>query len=80
MLYCIDERSSARIAGSRTPSPVRIVPIGAGLALNPGGGNKQIRDQPHALEPTLSKEIELGPESVGRLSICENHNCNRASH
>jgi len=45
-----------------------------------GGGNKKIRDQPHALEPTLSKEIELGPESVGRLSICENHRGNRASH
>jgi hypothetical protein len=33
------------------------------------GANKKIRDQPHALEPTLSKEIELGPESVGGLSI-----------
>jgi hypothetical protein len=43
-----------------------------------GGGNKKIRDQPRALEPTLSKEIELGPESVGRLSICENHSANQA--
>jgi len=47
---------------------------------NRGRGNKKIRDQPHALEPTLSKEIELGPESVGRLSICENHGGKRASH
>jgi hypothetical protein len=44
------------------------------------GGNKKIRDQPDALEPTLSKEIELGPESVGRLSIWENQSGNRASH
>ena len=36
-----------------------------------GRGQRKIRDQPHALEPTLSKEIELGPESVGRLFICE---------
>jgi hypothetical protein len=41
-------------------------------APTPGGATGKIRDQPHALEP-LSKEIELGPESVGRLSICENH-------
>jgi len=34
-----------------------------------GRGNKKIWNQPHALEPTLSKEIELGPESVGRQSI-----------
>src|SRR5271166_4224016 len=32
---------------------------------------------PYALEPTLSKPIELGPESVGRLSICGNHSGNR---
>jgi hypothetical protein len=44
-----------------------------------GGGNRKIRDQPHALEPTLSKEIVLGPESVGGLSICENHSGNPAS-
>jgi len=38
------------------------------MVVNPGGGgNKKIRDQPHALEPTLSKELELGPESVGGL-------------
>jgi len=44
-----------------------------------GGANKKIRDQPHALEPTLSKEMELGPEAVGRPSICENHSGNTAS-
>jgi len=50
-------------------------------AANPGGGaNKKIWDQPHGLEPTLSKEIELGTESVGRLSICENQGVNRTSH
>ena len=41
--------------------------------IEPGGGsNRKIEDQPHALEPALSKEIELGPESVGRISICVN--------
>ena len=33
-----------------------------------------------APEPTLSKEIELGPESVGRLSIFEIHCGKQASH
>jgi hypothetical protein len=33
------------------------------------GGTRKNRDQPHALVPTLSKKMELGPESVGRLSI-----------
>src|ERR1700745_4251927 len=51
------------------------------LAFNRGeGANKKIRDHPHALEPPLDKEIALGPESVGRLSICQSPGGNRSSH
>jgi hypothetical protein len=59
----------------------RSVQSGLGDVRNGGDPSSGIiRDQPHALEPTLSTEIELGPESVGRLSICENHDGKQASH